>query len=448
MASWLATPEFKVGFLVVIVSGLIGVMAMKVAEGPGIFGGQKRYFFRADSAGGLVQNSAVKMAGIKVGLIHDIVLENGRARIVIDIDGKTRLTEGTRVQLKADGILGDKHVELIPGDPNGAEIPSGGELIAAAGGGGVDDLMAEVARVAKSMNELMDTLNKATRDGDDSTRLGRIMANIEQLTADLRSVSSANKGKINDIIDRVHNLAKNVDTYINEDSLARVDRSLKNIEEITSKLNKGEGTLGRLINDDQTVDELNSAIANVNKFLGGADKLQTSVDFHSEFMSNDANKSFLGVKLQPGLDRYYELDFISDSHGVTKEESVDADENGTTTHSTYRKTYKNSFKLTALFAKNFWDFTLKGGLIENFGGVGVDYHILGSRNLLLSSEFFNFNEMQIRAFLRYNFFKGVYVVGGGDNLLSKDGGKASAFIGAGLFITNDDLKMLASKVSF
>jgi phospholipid/cholesterol/gamma-HCH transport system substrate-binding protein len=91
---------------------------------------------------------------------------------------------------------------------------------------------------------------------------------------------------------------------------------------------------------------------------------------------------------------------------------------------------------------------LKGGLIENFGGVGVDYHVLGSRNLLLSSEFFNFNEMQIRAFLRYNFFKGVYVIGGGDNLLSKDGGKASAFIGAGLFITNDDLKMLASKVSF
>lgn len=446
MASWLGTPEFKVGFLVVVVSGLIGVMAMKVAEGPGVFGGQKKYEFRADSAGGLVMNSAVKMAGIKMGIIRDIILEDGRARIVIAVDKDAKITGSTTVQLKSDGILGDKHVELVPGNPGDPELPEGSELKVGANKGGVDDIMAEVSKVAKSMNELMETINQATKDGDDKTRLGRIIHNIEDITADLRDVTGQNKEKINEIVERIRNLSKNIDTYINEESLARVDRSLKNIEDITSKIAKGEGTLGRLVNDEQTVEELNQAITSVNKFLGGADKLQTSVDFHSEFLAGGNNKSFLGLKLQPGLDRYYELDVISDSVGVVREESVDATENGTPSHSTYKKTYKNQFKITGLFAKNFWDFTVKGGIIENFGGVGFDYRVLGNKNLIASLELFNFNELQVRAFLRYNFFKGVYVIGGGDNLASKGETKASGFIGAGVFITNDDLKLLASKL--
>jgi phospholipid/cholesterol/gamma-HCH transport system substrate-binding protein len=449
MTSWLGTPEFKVGFLVVVVSGLIGVMAMKVAEGPSVFSGARKYWFRVDSASGLVQNSAVKMAGIKMGIIRDIILEEGRARIVISVDSNAKITPSTTVQLKADGILGDKHVELVPGDPNDQELASGSELKTGANKGGIDDLMAEVSRVAKSMGELMDTLNKATKQGDEDTRLGRIISNIEAITADLKDVTGENKGKINEIIERVRNLAKNVDTYINEESLARVDRSLKNIEEITGKINRGEGTLGRLVNDEQTVEELNNAITNVNKFLGGADKLQTSVDFHSEFMTDGGgNKSFLGIKLQPGLDRYYELDVISDSFGVTHEESSVSDTDGKVSHTTYKKTFKNQFKITGLFAKNFWDFTIKGGIIENFGGVGIDYHLLPNKSLTISAEFFNFNELQIRAFMRYNFFKGVYIVGGGDNLANKGDRKASAFVGAGIFITNDDLKMLAAKFAF
>lgn len=448
MASWLGTPEFKVGALVITISALIGGMAMKVAEGPGMLSGQKEYFFRADSAGGLVQNSAVKMAGIKVGIIDEIILENGRAKIVIALEKDTRLTQSSSVELKSDGILGDKHVELIPGKPEDSELPPGSEIVSAPGKGGIDDVMAEVGKVAKSMNELMTTLNSAAKEGDPNSSIGRIVHNIEKLTKDLSEITGDNKDKINEIVERVRNLSKNIDTYINEETLARVDRSLRNIEDITGKLSKGEGTLGRLINDEKTVEELNSAIENVNKFLGGADKLETSVDFHSEFLTGPSEtKSFLGIKIQPGLDRYYEVQVIDDPDGVKRKVSGNTVVDGT--ESTYEQNtvYHNKLKLTALFAKNFWDFTLKGGLIENAGGIGMDYHLL-NRQLRFSVEFFDFKEAQLRAFVRYNFFKGAYVIAGGDNILGNDEEDASAFIGAGIFITNDDLKMLASKVSF
>lgn len=442
---WLGAPEFKVGFLVIAVGGLIAGMAMKVSQGPGMFHGTNNYYFHADSAGGLVPNSAVKMAGIKVGVIDEIQLEDGRARIVVVLDKNARITNSARVELKSDGILGDKHVELVPGKEDDPMLPYGSEIVANTGRGGMDDIMSDVSRVAKSLNELLDTLNKATKAGDDTTTVGRIVGNIEKITADLKEVTSENKDKIRDILDRIRNISKNVDTYINEETLARVDRSLKNIEEITTKINKGEGTLGRLINDEQTIDGINTAVENVNNFLGGVDKLETSVDFHSEFMTNDENKSFLGVKIQPGLDRYYELDIISDSLGMTTRESDVTTSDGVTHTSSATKNYKNSFKITGLFAKNFWDLSVKGGLIENYGGVGVDYYVMGNRNLRFSNELYQFQALQWRSFLRYTFFKGAYAVAGGDNLLGKDQRRASAFFGVGIFITNDDLKMLASK---
>jgi len=445
----LQTPEFKVGLLVVIVSGLIGVMSLRVAEGPGLFTGKNSYWFTIPDAGGLVKNSAVKMAGIKVGVIEDIVLEGGRAKIRVRLDSDVRVTDSTKVVLKADGILGDKHIELTPGAEDEPRLKSGSEIRDAVDRGSLADVMQEIGKISKSLNELGATLNKATQgEGDDSTPIGRIVMNIEKLTKDLSEVSGRNKEKINEIIDRVHNLTKNIDTYISADTLARVDQSLKNIEEVTDKLNRGEGTLGRLINDEQTVEELNSAITNVNKFLGGAEKMETSIDFHSEYLSGvDLTKSFLGVKIQPGLDRYYEIQVVDDPRGVSRSETTTTTTGSVTSVTDKTTVYKNRIKLTAVFAKNFYDFTVKGGLIENAGGIGLDYHLF-DKQLRFSAEFFDFRDLYMRAFVRYNFLKGVYVVAGADNILEAKDDSSSVFFGAGIFITNDDLKMLASKVSF
>ena len=114
---------------------------------------------------------------------------------------------------------------------------------------------------------------------------------------------------------------------------------------------------------------------------------------------------------------------------------------------TEEKTFFDKVKFTALFAKNFHDFTIKGGIMESRAGIGVDYSLL-NQDLRLSVEAFDFKDLYIRSFVRYNVFSGIYVTAGGDNLASARGAKPSAFLGAGLFLTNDDLKVLASKVSF
>jgi phospholipid/cholesterol/gamma-HCH transport system substrate-binding protein len=119
--------------------------------------------------------------------------------------------------------------------------------------------------------------------------------------------------------------------------------------------------------------------------------------------------------------------------------------NGQPTVVSTTTTDKNKLKFTALFAKNFYDFTIKGGLIESSGGFGLDYFLL-DRNLRFSVEAFNFIQLDIRAFARYNFMKNFYITGGVEDLLNQQK-EFTTFLGAGLFITNDDLKVLATRLS-
>ena len=454
-----SSPEFKVGALVVIVSGLIGVMSLKVNEGPGLFSRQKHYWFDLQDASGLVENSAVKSAGIKMGVIEKIKLVDDKARIYISVSGDLKFRKSGYVELRSDGILGDRHVEVVAGLPNDPEMEDGGQIMTAHERGSINSLMKEVGKISESIGQLTETLNKATgADGDTTTSLGRIIKNIEKLTGDVAEVTGQNKTKVNEIIDNVHSLSAQLNKFIGDDSssgfaegwqkavnsLSRIDSSLRNIEEITGKINRGEGTIGRLVNDEETVEKINEAVGNFNDFVGGATQLETSFDFHSEYLTDaDLTKSYLNVKIQPGLDRYYEIGIVDDPRGVVEDRDI-LTSGSSSSDINQRTTFRNKVKFNALFAKNFYDFTVKGGLIENTGGIAIDYYLY-RRDLKLSVEAFDFDQAVLRAYVRYNVFKGLYLLGGGDHLGDS---MRSGFIGAGLFITNDDLKFLASKVSF
>jgi phospholipid/cholesterol/gamma-HCH transport system substrate-binding protein len=108
------------------------------------------------------------------------------------------------------------------------------------------------------------------------------------------------------------------------------------------------------------------------------------------------------------------------------------------------RTYKNKVKFNVQFAKNFWDFTIRGGLIENSGGVGFDYGLLGGK-LKISLEAFEFSSLNLRAQAQYNIWKGVYALAGYSDILNKQD-KRSNYLGAGLFLTNDDLKILLTQL--
>jgi phospholipid/cholesterol/gamma-HCH transport system substrate-binding protein len=460
--SFLQTAEFKVGLMVLSVAGLVGYMSMQLSDDPSILSRPKKAWFLLPNASGLIKNGAVKTAGIQVGTVKDILLQDGQARVEVTIKEDVPLFTSATVEIKSMGILGDKHVEISPGSPTDAPLADGGQILNIKDKGSLDNIINQVGDIASDLKDVTKNLREAvSEDGTSQHVLGRIVRNIEKLTGDLSQITGENKEKFADIIDQVHNITTTLDEMVNEEgekglrrtwtrTLARIDSTMKNVDEISGKINRGEGTIGKLVNDESTVEELNTAIQGVSALVDTASRIQTGFDYHAEYLSAvGGTKSYIGIQIQPGLDRYYMIGIVDDPAGVVDETSVRVTDNisgGALSDVSERKVYRNKTKFTVLYAMNYWDLTLRGGMIESAGGFGVDYAFF-KRKLKLSLDVFNLEKTNLRAFAKYNVGWGFYLLGGISDALDK-GGARSDYLGAGLSLTNDDLKILLSRAPF
>ncbi len=450
--------EFKVGALVLAVAGIVAFMSMQVSDDPAFLSRKQHAWFLMPNAGGLVKNSAVRSAGIPVGVIKDITLQDGQARIDISVKSDVPLYKSAIIEIKSQGILGDAHVEINPGSPTDQPLGDSEQILNVKTKGSLDSLISSVSDVTASLKEVANNLREAlSEDGTNKHILGRVVKNVEKLTADIADMTTQNKGKIGEIVDQVHDVTselKKVLTDPGQDGFKatwkKASDAIKNLEEVTAKINRGDGAIGKLINDEQTAENLDTAIAGVSGMVDAASRIETAFDFHAEYLSEvKATKSTVGIMIKPGLDRYYYLGFMNDPLGVEKTvrtKTTDTGNGNTIADTTEEKTYKNEFKITALFAKNFWDLTIKGGLIENTGGFGVDYHFF-NRKLKLSVEAFDFAQMNLRPSITYMAYRSLYFSGGMNDALNKSD-RRSSYLGAGLFLTNDDLKLILAKAPF
>ncbi len=458
--NFFSAPEFKVGVLVLLVAGIIAGMALSVSSDSSYLGSKKNAWFLIDDASGLIEKSGVRMAGIRVGQIKKISLENGQAKIDMTLDGDVPITKSVRVEIRPNGILGDKHVELVAGDPRDPPLRSGEQILVVDDRASMDKVIAEVSKITQSLNTI--ALNiKAATEGDTDKPLGKIIANVERITTDLAEVTQGQKENISEILANLRDTTDTINELVNNDAddglratwdrtLTRIDKSLANVEAVTTKIAKGEGTIGKLINDETTVDNINNAVGGISQIFEQAQRLQTSFGVQSNYLMNSSgSKTFLTVQIQPGLDRYYEVGVVDD--GIGQVENITSTTNsstGITTTTQERRSYENRLKFNALFAKNFYDFTVKGGVIESRGGLAADYYML-KRKLKLSLEAFDFTNLNVRATARYNIVGGIYAAVGAENLAGQIPGRGvDNFVGAGLFLTNDDLKLLLTRMPF
>ncbi len=456
---FLSLAEVKVGALVVAIGALIAFMSMQISDDPSFMGRSKKAWFLLPNANGLIKGSAIKSAGIPVGVIKDIKLQDGKARIDVTIKSDVGLTRSASVEMRANGILGDKMIDVNPGTIGDPELEDGGQIVNVKTGGSLDDVMGQVGEITTNLKDVAKNLKEAlSEDGTNKHVLGRVVLNVEKLTGDLAQMTTENKDQISEIVDQVHEITSTIDELVNDESdtglkntwkksLARLDNSMKNIDEITTKINNGEGAIGKLVSDEQTAEDVSTAIEGISGLVDSANKISTGIDFNSYYLQEvkDA-KTAVGITIQPGMDRYYYIGVITDPAGVVDESSIETTTNGVTVRQDEKKIYQSKVKFSLLYGKNFFDWTLRAGVIENTGGVGADYKFFREK-ATLSTDFYDFEKVQWRASLNYKLAYGFYLVGGYNDILNKRSAQ-SAFFGAGLYLTNDDLKLFLSKAPF
>lgn len=67
------------------------------------------------SVEGLEPGASVEIAGVPVGKVEQIRLEDNYARVFMEIDNTTRISDDTIASVRTKGIIGDKFIKLSPG---------------------------------------------------------------------------------------------------------------------------------------------------------------------------------------------------------------------------------------------------------------------------------------------------------------------------------------------
>ena len=108
--------ELTVGLF--MIAGIICLAYLSIRlGGMDVFGNKNGYELRADfsNAGGLKDGSSVVIAGVEVGRVKTIDLEDYQAKVIMQLPSDLKIQEDAIASIRTKGLIGEKYVEITPG---------------------------------------------------------------------------------------------------------------------------------------------------------------------------------------------------------------------------------------------------------------------------------------------------------------------------------------------
>lgn len=240
--------EARVGIFVIVILIIFVVLSMKIGELSFNRKGTYPVTMVFTTVEGLKVSSPLEMAGVEVGKVTGISLNKDYSAVVrAALNEDIRLPIDTAASIATKGVLGDKIIVLSPG-VSSATIEPGGNLARTKVPPSLDSLLTQVGELALNLTELSAALNASFGDEE---ALRDIVMNIRDLSANSSSLIAENKEDITAIISNMREITQSF-TYISE-NLTTTSRS---IDEITSSISSGQGSLGKLVRDDALYDSM------------------------------------------------------------------------------------------------------------------------------------------------------------------------------------------------
>ena len=281
--------ELKVGVavifaLIVLVGGIIWIKGCQVAKREHVF----RVAF--DEVGGLTVGDPVTVLGVERGSVRRIEL--GRAQVYVDlsVDKTIKITKDTEFFIRNIGLMGEKYVSIKLG--KSAEAAKRGEILSGRFESGVPEVVGEIGIALKdfekTVRKVHDVLDQVEKEG----KISGTFDNLNQFSAELRGTVEENRDDLRVAVEdlrytsnKLRQFAESrgpeIDTTVAQ--LSELTRDLDGlvtklgslsaaVETLVQKMEGGQGTLGKMVNDDAlytemktTLEEAKALIADIKK---------------------------------------------------------------------------------------------------------------------------------------------------------------------------------------
>ncbi|MEZ4751658.1 MAG: MlaD family protein [Bdellovibrionota bacterium] len=231
--------------------GFVGFLFIlfNVGGGSGVFASDYELVAHFPNVKGLHYGSEVSLSGLRVGVVESIEVKmDGSKELVVRFSVlksvQDRIRQDSTAKIATQGVLGDKYIELSIGTADSPMLKDGDEI----------ETETESDLFSKG-GDLVGSIERQFREGGDVEKLlkslTRLSNNLNAITAELKIQRGGN-------------------------SLAK---SLAHLESILKKIDKGDGTVGALVNDPTLYEDTKSLI-------GGAQRSNILKYFINQFVDD------------------------------------------------------------------------------------------------------------------------------------------------------------------
>ncbi|MBN1419124.1 MAG: MCE family protein [Planctomycetes bacterium] len=234
--------DFAIGLIFVGSIAVVGAITLAV-KGPSMLWGRTLPTLRVwfPNVYGLQPGDEVRTAGMRVGQVEKVEYHGGRVLVESAMLERVRISGGTdaeraRFRIRAKSALGGRYLDIEPGSGPEAE---GGTVFAGEEGG---DVFEQLAGFLERNREPID----------------QIIRHFEQITEDIRNMAEVTRkgqGALGTII-------------YNPELAESLREAIENIRGISEGIQDGEGSLGKLVKDPALFDDLTAAVQKVNRGEG------------------------------------------------------------------------------------------------------------------------------------------------------------------------------------
>lgn len=268
--------------LVAVTSIVVLFFGLKFLKGMTLFSTDDNYYVTFDDVMGLSASSPIYANGYRVGVVDDIIFDyQGKKQIVavIGLDKQMRLPKGSSATISKD-MMGNIQLDLELG-PNPADLMAPGDTLRGAEQQGLmgkaSAMLPQVEQMLPKLDSILASVNALLAD----PALAHSLHNIDHITANLttttdqlhRLSASLNTQvpgmlqKADVVLDNASTLTKNLSDLDIAMTMAKVNNTLQNVEQMTAKLNSNEGTLGLLMRDPQLYRNLNATVSHADSLM-------------------------------------------------------------------------------------------------------------------------------------------------------------------------------------
>jgi phospholipid/cholesterol/gamma-HCH transport system substrate-binding protein len=230
-------------------------------------------------AGGVRRGDPVQMRGVIIGRINNFeMMADGRVAVRMELEGEWQIPVGSRAKLGAAGLFGGRTMEVIPAD--GATYHEPFDTSPGSDGGGglmgsADELSAKATAVLGGLEELLNDSTISSAQGSVS-ETEALLTELSAVVAEQRSTLRSLTRSLAASADSLHEATPDARrALVRADSAMAVltrtgenlDRAAVSLRALLERMDRGEGTLGKLSTDPALYENVNRAAESLAALL-------------------------------------------------------------------------------------------------------------------------------------------------------------------------------------